>query len=133
LVDPPQGEECPLITFVGFIDVATIDVLESPSPNLLYRPGLNAMLQHFNLFSERGPIPETGGILPDYPSANVLERLKKFREAWEEEQSETQVEIQSTTKRPSRWGRVVSAAEGLNKVANGINNTLTVFEALGNI
>ena len=81
LVDPPQGNEALLLTLSGFIDLETLSMLESHSPNAMGRPMLNAMLRHFNLFPERGLIPETGGILPDYPSANVLERIRKAKEA----------------------------------------------------
>jgi hypothetical protein len=90
LVDFPQGNAYPLLTFSGFIDLETLDSLGSQSPNVLYRPGLNAMLQHFNLFPERGPIPETGGILPDYPNANILERIRKAKEAHAAEQKKIQ-------------------------------------------
>lgn len=86
LVDLPQGNAYPLLTFSGFIDLQTLDLLGSQSPNVLFLPGLNSMLQHFNLFPERGSIPEAGGILPDYPNANTLERIRKAREAHLEEQ-----------------------------------------------
>jgi len=97
LVGLPQGNAYPLLSFSGFIDLSTLDILQCHSPNVIYRPGLNAMLQHFNLFPERGPIPETGGILPDYPNANVLERIRKAREAHAEEQKKIQ-EIQFQAK-----------------------------------
>lgn len=90
LVDLPQGNAYPLLTFSGFIDFETIDLLGSQSPNVLFRPCLNAMLQHFNLFPEHGLIPETGGILPDYPNANTLERIRKAKEAHAEEQKKIQ-------------------------------------------
>ena len=86
LVDLPQGNAYPLLTFSGFIDLQTLDILGSQSPNVFFRPKLNSMLQHFNLLPERGPIPEAGGILPDYPNANTLERIRKAREAHAEEQ-----------------------------------------------
>lgn len=100
LVDLPQGNVYPLLTFSGFIDLETLRTLESHSPNSLCRSALNAMLQHFNLFAERGPIPETGGILPDYPNANVLERIRKAKEVHAQEQKKIQ-EIRAQTQMES--------------------------------
>jgi len=64
------------------------------------------MLEHFGLFTERGPIPETGGILPDYPNAKVLERVRKAKEARAEEQrkiQEMQLRLQMDSNRYMMW------------------------------
>jgi hypothetical protein len=67
------GNQMPMLTRKGLLDITTVEVLYDPSKGW---GNLNRALLQYRLYQERGPIPRS--VIPEYPPPEIMERVKRI-------------------------------------------------------